>query len=288
MGATTLSGGAVFDRTTTPETGGRTPGAEPFDAVGWRAGVSHDVNPAWRLHASASQRSRFPALRELYSGALNRFTPNPDLKPETLLGIEGGVTVARVWGPIDNGTFELTGFRHRLDDAVVRITLTGPTRFFRVNRDRIESTGAEFLAGLVFGPDAERAVTLNADALVQRIKVFDVTAAGQPERHAENNPEQRGAVELGVPLPALVRAYANARFTGKSYCLDAAAPNGERTLDAKGEFDAGVERRFTLRSGLARSVRALLAVDNVTDTQVFDQCGLVQPGRTLRLMFTFR
>ena len=288
FGATILSGGVVFDHTTTPESGGRTPAAEPFDAIGWRAGISHEVNTAWRLHASASQRSRFPALRELYSGALNRFTPNPDLKPETLLGIEGGVTVSRAWGPIDNGTFELTGFRHHLDDAVVRITLTGPTRFFRVNRDRIESTGAEFLAGLVFGPDAERAVTLNADALVQRIKLFDITAAGEPERHAENNPELRGAVELGVPLPALVRAYANARHIGTSYCLDADAPNGERTLDAETEFDVGVERRFTLKGGPARTLRALLAVDNVADAQVFDQCGLVQPGRTLRLMFTFR
>jgi iron complex outermembrane recepter protein len=287
FGATTLSGGAVFDRTTTPETGGRTPGAEPFDALGWRAGVSHDVNSAWRLHASASQRSRFPALRELYSGALNRFTPNPDLKPETLLGVEGGVTVTRSWGPIDKGTFELTGFRHTLDDAVIRITLTGPTRFMRVNRDRIESTGAEVLAGFVFGPEVERAVTLNADALAQRVRIFDITAVGEPQRHAENNPEQRGALELGLPLPSQLRAYANARYTGKQYCLNSDSGN-EDTIKAQTEADLGLERRFTLRRGLARSVRALIAVDNVADAQVFDQCGLVQPGRTLRLMFTFR
>ena len=285
--ATALSGGLVFDRTTTPETGGRTPAQEAFDAIGWRAGVSHDVNAAWRLHAGASQRSRFPALRELYSGALNRFTPNPNLEPETLLGFEGGVTVSRAWGPIDNGTFELTGFRHKLDDAVVRITLTGPTRFMRVNRDRIESTGAEFLAGLVFGANRERAVTLNADALVQSIDIFDITTAGEPQRHAENNPETRGAVELGLPLPALLRGYVNARYTGKQYCLNADSGN-EDTIKGQTEADIGVERRFTMSRGPARSARVLLAMDNIADASVFDQCGLVQPGRTLRVMLTLR
>src|SRR5687768_9189279 len=58
-GRTALSGGLVYDRATTPETGGRTPGQEPFDAMGWRAGVTHDVTGNTRLHASVSQRSRF-------------------------------------------------------------------------------------------------------------------------------------------------------------------------------------------------------------------------------------
>jgi iron complex outermembrane receptor protein len=287
FGATTVSGGAVLDRTSTPESGGREPAQEPFDAVGWRAGVSRDLNREWRLHASLSRRSRFPALRELYSGALNRFTPNPDLKPETLLGFETGVTVSRSLGFVDNGTFELTGFRHNLDDAVVRITLAGPTRFMRVNRDRIETTGAELLAGLVFGPSRERAVTLTGDALVQQIRIFDVTAAGSPARHAENNPERRGSLELGLPLPASSRAYATGRYTGRQYCLNGDSGN-EDVIAGEAEMDVGLERRFALAGRRPRSLRALVAMDNVTDARVFDQCGLVQPGRTLRAMFTIR
>ncbi len=285
---TSLGGGVVFDRATTPETGGRTPSQEAFDNLGWRAGLTHELNGEVRLHASASQRSRFPALRELYSGALNRFRPNPELKPETLLGFEAGFTIDREWGPIPDGTIQVIGFRHRLDDAVVRITLANPTRFMRVNRDRIVSTGAEILAGFAFGEDRDRAVTITGDAMLQTITVLDVAAMGTPTRHSENNPEARGMLELGLPLPWQLRGFANARYTGTQYCLNADS-GSEMSLGSQTEADLAVEKRFEVsRRGFFRSLRALVSLDNVADATVFDSCGLVQPGRTLRVMFSFR
>jgi iron complex outermembrane receptor protein len=285
-GRTTVVGGLAYDRATTPETGGRTPGQESFEDIGWRAGLSHELSRELRLHASASQRSRFPALRELYSGSLDRFRPNPDLQPETLLGLEGGFTLDRSFGPIPDATIQMTGFRHTLNDAVVRVTLANPTRFMRVNRDRIESFGAEALAGFVFGDDRERAVSLTGDALVQKVEVVD--EASGTERHAENNPEIRGMLELGVPLPLKLRAFANARFTGTQYCLNAETSN-EMKLDGQTETDLAVERKFTVKGrGLFQSLRALVSLDNVGNQTVFDSCGLPQAGRTLRVMLTFR
>jgi iron complex outermembrane receptor protein len=286
---TTLAGGVVYDKSATPKTGGRTAGKETFDNVGWRAGVTHDLNVEWRLHASASQRSRFPSLRELYSGALNRFMPNPDLKPETLLGFEAGFTLDRSLGQIPDATMQVNGFHHRLDDAVVRITLPPPDRRFqRINRDRIVSTGTELLAGLVFGENRERSVTLTGDALLQRISIVDQTAAGQPSRHAENNPEARGMLEIGIPLPGMLRGFANARYTGTQYCLNADT-GGEMRLPAKAETNAALERSFVVsRSGSIRSLRTLLSLDNASNVTIYDQCGLPQPGRTLRMMLTLR
>jgi iron complex outermembrane receptor protein len=286
-GRTQLAGGFVFDRSTTPETGGRTPGQEPFDNTGWRVGASHEVSSRVRLHASVSERARFPSLRELYSGALNRFRPNPDLKPETLLGIEGGITVNRTFPSLGQSTIQVIAFRHRLDDAVVRITLSNPTRFQRVNRDRIESAGAELLGGFVFGDDPEQSVSLNGDATIQKIRIFDVTANDQ-QRRAENNPEQRGRLELGVPLPASLKVFAVARYTGRQYCL-----NGDTSrldeLSAKTAADVAVQRSFSVaRSGPFRMLTTLLSFDNVGNTAVYDQCGLPQPGRTLRLMMSVR
>jgi iron complex outermembrane recepter protein len=289
--STMLAGGFVFDRASTPETGGRTPGQEPADNIGWRAGVSHELNTTVRLHASASQRSRFPALRELYSGAANRFQPNPDLQPETLLGFEGGFTMNRAVGSNGSAVAEVTGFSHDLEDAVVRITVTNPTPppasfFRRVNRDNIISSGLELLAGYTFRTSVDRSVSISADATLQKITIKDQTAGGA-ERHAENNPETRGSLELGVPLPLLVRGIANVRYTGKQYCLNADTGN-EDTLEAKTESDVALERTFMLKRSPFQTLRALVSVDNVADATVFDQCGLVQPGRTIRLMFMLR
>lgn len=284
---TRVAGGVVADRSSTPETGGRTPAQEPFGSTGWRIGASHQVSDRVQLHASASERSRSPALRELYSGALNRFTPNPALKPERLLGAEAGVTVNRAFPSLGQSTLQLIGFRHQLDDAVVRITLRNPTRFQRINRDRIESSGVELLGGFTFGADPERSVTLNGDATLQRIRIFDVTANDQ-QRRAENNPERRGRLELGVPLPSSLRLLAVARHTGTQYCLNGDTSNLDE-LKARTVSDLAVQRSFALTNGGPfRALRALLSFDNVGNAAVYDQCGLPQPGRTVRLMMTLR
>lgn len=283
---TRLASGVVFDRSSTPETGGRAAQA-PFSNPGWRVGITHDVDPVWRFHVSANERSRFPSLRELYSGALNRFTPNPDLKPETLLGLEAGVTMDRQLGSSTHASLQVTGFRHRLEDAVVRITLTNPTRFMRVNRDRIESNGLELLGGVVFGTSPQRLVTLNGDATLQSIRIFDATA-NDAERHSENNPETRGRLELGLPLPWQVRGVATARYTGTQYCLNGETGN-EMTLSGKSTTDLAAERTFTVNGGGPfQWLRTLIALDNVGNAAVYDQCGLPQPGRTLRLTISLR
>jgi iron complex outermembrane receptor protein len=286
LSGTTLTGGLVYDRAHSLESGGREESPEPFTAPGWRIGLAHSMSQAWSVHTSVNRRSRFPSLRELYSGALNRFTPNPDLDPETLLGYEAGLTYGRTTGSGVYTSLSLNAFQHRLDDAVVRITLSNPTSFMRINRDRIESTGIEALGGLQFGPDPDRAVTLNGDLLLQDITVIDETA-GDAARHAENDPETRASVEFGLPLPMVLRGLVSMRYTGRQYCLNADT-GAEISLDGQTVANVSVERHVSLGVGLFRSLRALFSLDNIGDSTVYDQCGLPQPGRTIRLMFSFR
>lgn len=286
---TTLTTGLVFDRSETPVTGGRAP-QDPFSAMGWRGGLTRTLTDAVSVHASVTQRSRFPALRELYSGALNRFQPNPALRPESLRGYETGITVSQ-GSASGSRTLRVNVFSHTLTDAVVRTTVPNPapppaTLFKRVNRDRIESTGLEAIGGLTFGGDPLRAVTLNGDALLQNIRILDQTD-NDAARHAENNPETRASLELGLPLPLQVRGILSARFTGRQYCLNSDT-GGEMTLSGATVTNLAVERRMTVGGGIFRSVRALLALDNAGDATVYDQCGLPQPGRTIRVMFSFR
>ncbi len=269
-----LGAGVVVDAADTPETGGR-PALGRLSDWGGRLGASVLVaGGGVNVHGSLTRRARFPALRELYSGSLGRFDPNPDLDPETLTALEGGATAR--WRGVD---LQGVAFHHRLDDAVVRVTLPDG-RFRRVNRDGIRTTGIEMLAGW-----SRKALSLNADLTVQDVRVFDRTASNT-ERRPEHQPEVKAGMEARLPLPLELRAIGTARFTGRQYCLH---PDLGRMIALEESIggDIAIERSWrTSRSGrtggLFQVIRAALAMDNVSDAAIYDQCGLPRPGRTLR------
>jgi iron complex outermembrane receptor protein len=278
-----LSGGVVNDASTTPESGGREPLGRS-SRWGWRAGASMlAFGERARIHASVSERSRFPALRELYSGALNRFLANPDLEPETLFGTEVGISLVASQTAMRTLNFQVVGFHHDLDDAVVRTTLPD-RRFFRVNRDQVRTAGVELFGSWV---PTERGISLSADLLAQNIEVKDKTIP-DGERLPEHQPEFRGGVELGVPLFMNIEGLAAVRHTGAQHCLH--PDSGEFVkLGAETVGNLGVHRTWRLRrQGLLSTLKTMIAMDNVTDSAVFDQCGLPQPGRTLRFGIQLR
>ena len=270
-----ITGGVAYDAASTPETGGRPPYA---DLAQWGArlgGTVTTMNEALRLHVSASRRARFPALRELYSSALNQFEPNPDLRPETLNAIEGGATT-RIAG------FDLQGvaFHNRLDDAIVRVRLASPMRFQRINRDQIRTTGLELLAGW-----AGAGISIDADLTLQNITIVDQTA-NYSERRPEHLPESEGGLRANLPLPFHLRGLVFGRYTGRQFCIDPNVAGQLNTIDRTVRGDVGLERSWSLRGGsatLMRSIRLSAMVDNVANTLIYSQCGLPEPGRTLRL-----
>jgi iron complex outermembrane receptor protein len=274
---TQVTGGIVFDAADTPESGDKPP-LGTISAWGGRVGVSSiAAGGELRLHAALSQRSRFPSLRELYSGALGRFEPNPDLRPERLRGFEGGLTTNQ--GGVD---LQAVLFHHRLSGAIVRAPV-GDGRLRRENRDQIRSTGVELLAGW-----AGDAIAVTANLTAQHIRLRD-PAAGD-SRRPEHQPEFRMGTELSFPLPLAVTGQAAARYTGSQMCVN---PDVEREvkLDPQLSADLSVTRSWTLRGAarsLLRTLRLSLTLDNIADAAVYDQCGLPQPGRTLRFGFEVR
>jgi len=269
INALQLTVGGAYDAGETPEAGGR----EPLGRItewGGRVGLSMGLNQANTvIHAGVSRRGRFPALRELYSGALNRFAPNPDLKPERLIAAEAGVTVN-----VGTGQAQLVGFRQTLEDAVVRTTLPDG-RFMRVNRNELESTGVEFLFSQMFGP-----VGFAADVTLQSVDLTDTEE--QVTNRPENLPEVLGNVRVSVPLVADFKAAANAHYTGSQFCIDPGTGE-DRELEAATRLDAELSRAFHVGG---RAFEARVSVDNVTDDAIYDQCGLPQPGRLLRFQLS--
>jgi iron complex outermembrane receptor protein len=262
-----LVAGASADGADTPEAGDKEPLGRLRD-WGARLGATATLGGAAELHAGLSRRSRFPALRELYSGALGRFQPNPDLHPETLLAAEAGATAQL-------GALQLqaVGFHQRLEDAIVRVGLGGG-RFRRENRNEIRSTGAELLADWRAGPRA-----LTGSLTLQRVRLIDPEAEGSGR--AEYQPGVTGSLDGSTPLLLGLQGEAGVSFQGRQWCVHPELGR-EVALDASARTDLRLSRAW--RAGpLARRLRAVLALDNAADAAVYDQCGLPQPGRTLRL-----
>lgn len=266
--------GGALESAETPLAGGRPP--QPgLDAGAFRVGLSTVLSNGVRLHAAGNRRSRFPALRELYSGALHRFEPNPDLMPERFSGLEAGATMFASGAQLQGVLFSNT-----LSDAIVRITLPDG-KFQRINRDQLRSRGMELLGNW----RGER-VTLGADLMVQRVRISDPSATGT-DRRPENVPELTAGANLDVKFgESLLTAVVD--YKGAQYCLHPDLGTNVK-LRARTSADAGMAREFTVRpTGLFSRLRAALSIDNAFDTAVYDQCGLPEPGRTIRLGMTLR
>jgi iron complex outermembrane receptor protein len=269
----TLTAGLANDAAETTDAGGREPLGRK-DGLGWRLGATWLLPmQGLRLHASASERRRFPALRELYSGALGRFAPNPELRPETAHSTEVGVTFLR--GAFDA---QAVAFSQRIDDAVVRVTLPD-RRFQRLNRDRFTSSGLELTTGAILG-----GTTLRADLTAQRARIADVSVTNPAFLAPEDVPSVFGSLLATRSLTQGVDVMGRVRVLGDTKCTN---PNTS-TLDTQRgtqTVDLGLERRWT-RNSWMRRVRASVQVENVLDRALYDKCGLPQAGRTARVGFT--
>jgi iron complex outermembrane receptor protein len=264
-----LSAGATLDGADTPETGNK-PSFEALEQWGGRLGVAaHVGRGATTVHASASRRARFPSLRELYSGALGTFEPNPDLRPEHLVALEAGVT-----SRTSQGSLQVVGFHHRLSDAVVRIRPPGQP-YQRVNQEGVRSAGVEVFASRAIG-----AWQLGADVTGQDVRVLD-PAAGLAR--PENMPEWMGGLRVAAPLGAGFVAAVEVRFTGEQFVIDP-EHDVESRLAPAGQLDVELSRDWPVHGGgWFRGVQLRAAFDNLTDAVQFDAYGLPRPGRTMRV-----
>lgn len=268
--------GVALDGARTPKSGDR-PRIGNLSVWAFRTGFTRTSGGGRVLyHASVSRRDRFPSLRELYSGALGRFVPNPLLRPERLVAGEVGVTVS-----LGAGEFQMSAFNHRFAGGIVRSTVATPegTKFVRVNREDVRSAGIELVVAGRAG-----AFSYGGDLTLQRVRIWDPSVGDESQR-AEYEPPISGMVNIGVVGPGRVALSSILRFRGPQYCQSVQTAGAEE-LSSSATVDVEARRVFTTKAGRAFDGAIVLA--NAGDSIVLDQCGLPQPGRTVRIQFGFR
>ena len=114
-----------------------------------RASLGWTLSSSTSLQASVYRGHRTPTLNELHRGFSVGTTvtnPNPELNPERLTGVEGGV----LWSH-RGVSARVTAFANELDNAITNVTIrtvgAAITRQ-RQNTDSIHATGLEFEADL--------------------------------------------------------------------------------------------------------------------------------------------
>jgi iron complex outermembrane receptor protein len=266
-----VSIGVSADYADTPETG-VWEARSPIWAWGARAGGTYAIGDGTVLvNGGVSRRVRFPALRELYSGALGKFVVNPDLAPEVLGVAELGLTASR-----GAAEAQVVGFYQRLEDAIVRVSLADGT-LQRQNRAMVRSAGVELLASYTW----PNGLAVSGDATLKDVEQEDPSAP-EGQQHPEYQPWISGGLALSVPLGYGVRTTGRVRHLGVRYCVHPDF-NTEQRLASDTWLDVELGGGFDVRSGRTGRVEVMLAALNVTDEAVFDQCGLPQPGRLLQL-----
>jgi len=262
----TLRGGAGWERAATPETGDK-PERDAVDALVAHARAQRDLGPRVSLHAAASRRSRFPALRELYSGALGRFVPNPDLRPERQDLLEvGGVARGASW---EAG---VAGFAARLRDGIERLALPD-RRFQRANIDEIRTLGVEAVATWRPWP----ALSLAAHHTLLRARR---EREGGAEGAVEDRPAYTSFASATWTAPRGLRLTVEGTAVGPRESADATdQEDGLRRLPPGATLNARLGWTWRLPPNGLERVEFFLRANNLLDATIEAQTGLPEAGR---------
>ncbi|MCP5062372.1 MAG: TonB-dependent receptor, partial [Ignavibacteriae bacterium] len=129
--------GISLDGQSTPLTGAF-PSKKTITDFGTNFSVAYNFSSSLSTQINIGRKTRFPTLREMFSGALGKFIPNPDLKSEVSYSAESGINYSH-----NNTTHQIIFFLSFVNDGIVRTTISDTT-FRRINESEIRNYGVEF------------------------------------------------------------------------------------------------------------------------------------------------
>ena len=248
---------------------GDKPSVPDARGVTGRAAMLFESGGGLRFRAGIGSKMRAPTLRERFGEAINRFLPNPGLKPERILTVE----VAAEWHG-NKAEFFLIPFIQDIDNTIDQ-------RNVGTLRQRINLAGSKVI-GLETGGEWRplSGLSVSGHAVWTRVRRKD-GPAGSVNRLAEK-PSLLARLSLDYVHPTGLSTTTSINSVGRAFSANPAGALVPLTRSTSIDWELGYA--FNLRRN---SARVFLHFENLTDSLIEPQLGLPAPGRSIRFGVVF-
>jgi len=263
--------GISLDGQSTPQTGTFSSKKGLLD-FGTNFSAQFNISHAFSTQLSLGRKTRFPTLREMFSGALGKFIPNPDLKSEVSYSAEFGLNYS--W---KNSTSKVNFFLSFVNDGIVRSTVSD-TSFMRINKDKIRNYGIEFSNKLNVSENIKinlNLAYLNSFAKNQNGKFVDTL---------EYKPKYIFNGDINYRILKNIETTLEANFIGEEYALKDGT-EGFKMLDNYLLINFKILYEFPISKN--GNVAIFIRANNIFDKLYYTQWGLPEAGRQFVIGTTF-
>lgn len=228
--------------------------------------LKYDINDYMNLYINSSRRTRFPTLRESFSGALNKFKVNPNLKPESGILNELGFFISQ-----EDWNLKTSVFYNSYSDLIQKIRL--PTdedsleRKMRVNYSSALISGVE----LSFAYDGIK--NLHTETHLTYMNSSGDNQ-GETVEHLEYKPVYTQFLLLNYKFNFGLTSQVEYEYTGNQYGINFDG------LCSKINPTSIINLRLAYQTGVFNSFMEIyVRVNNLSDESSYSKIGLLNPGR---------
>jgi iron complex outermembrane receptor protein len=245
---------------------------DPSVDVGGAVGAIVQAGRDWTVRTSIGRKTRFPTMRERYSGALGRFVVNPDLTSEK--AVLGEVGAAYSSGA---SSVEFVAFANLTTDTIDQdvVEVGGEIKRIRVNLGGSRSYGLE--ANLTLEPMEN--LTIVANGMLNYLRAQDAES-GEYDRRMTERPSTLASFMASYTHPSGLLGSGSVVHTGVAYSLDDTGEFVQLASATTLNLRAGY--RFS-PAGPSSAIELFGRANNVFDVLIENQLGLPGPGRLLQV-----
>ncbi|MBN1301885.1 MAG: TonB-dependent receptor [Melioribacteraceae bacterium] len=258
--------GTSLDVSSTPKTGDK-PSNEPVYDYSINSALMYSVNKILSANITFGRKTRFPTLRESFSGALGRFITNPDLSAETVYSFEAGLDLR--WKSL---AFDTKFFFTQTRNGIVRVTVEqdGIRKFKRVNKDKIRSIGLELISSYNISEK------LRTNFNITLMNSFAMNPEGEYRDTLEYKPEIVSSFGFDYAPFKKLNLMFEVNYVGREFGLKEGAPFFE-PLPAY--LIANIRAAYDIKISRGIISQVYIRVNNIFDKLYYTQWSLPEAGR---------